>query len=334
MTGEAVIRISDVKNLGGGRLAPRMKLVLLLNKVWRGINVPGIGQSRQKIGPSPILRLFIPKASVANIRDRTILGFMGQIPVRVYAPEIAQPLPILVFMHGGGWGVGNLDTNDGLCRYLARKAGCVVVSVEYRLAPEHKFPAALDDVYSVLHWVSENAPGIGGDTSRIGIAGISAGGNLAAAVTLMARDRGGPEIVYQLLIYPVTNISTLDTSSYQLYGGGEYGLTKAGMSANRDAYLTTPADASQAYVSPLCARDLTRLPPALIITAEFDPLRDEGEAYAVRLQQAGVPASCTRYNGMTHGFTSYAGILDYTTMARDEAAAALRFTFEKRTHVR
>ncbi len=262
---------------------------------------------------------------VEAVADRTIPGPGGDIPIRVYTPKGALPFPVLVFFHGGGWVICDLETHDGVCRALTNAAGCVVVSVDYRLAPEHKFPAAVDDAFAATEWVAANASAIGADASRIAVAGDSAGGNLAAVVSQMAKGRGGPHLAFQLMMYPVTD-HKFDTASYMENADG-YFLTKDGMKWFWDHYLPSEEAGQDPQASPLRASDLSGLPPALIITAEFDPLRDEGEAYAARLAEAGVPAKNTRYDGMVHGFFSMAALLPQARQAIDEAATALREAF-------
>jgi acetyl esterase len=212
--------------------------------------------------------------------------------------------------------VGDLDTHDGTCRSLTKLAGCVTVSVDYRLAPEHKFPIPAEDAFAATQWAAANAASLGGD---------SAGGNLAAAVTLMARERGGPHLAEQLLIYPVTNFS-FDTSSYESNALG-YLLTRDVMRWFWDHYLPSEEDGHNPLASPLQAPDLRGLPPALVITAEFDPLCDEGEAYGERLREAGVPVTVSRYDGMIHGFVGLAGIFPQGRRALQESADALRHAF-------
>jgi len=266
--------------------------------------------------------------AVSNVVNRTLPGPGGEIPVRIYTPQAKGPLPALVYFHGGGWVIGNLDSHDGVCRALANKGGCVVVSVDYRLAPEHKFPAAAEDAYAAAKWVAENAAALGIDAARVAIGGDSAGGNLTAVVALMARDRGAPALVYQLLIYPVTD-AACDTASYRDNADG-YLLTKDAMLWFWNHYIRGAADRANAYAAPLRADDLRGLPPALMITAEFDPLRDEGEAYAARLREANVPVQLSRYNGMIHGFFGMSAVLDQAREAVDESAAALRSAFAGR----
>jgi acetyl esterase len=250
---------------------------------------------------------------------------VGTIPIRVYTPTGTGPFPILVFFHGGGWVIGDLESHDGLCRSLTNAVGCVTVSVDYRLAPEHKFPAAPEDCYAAAKWVADNAATINGDPQRIAVGGDSAGGNLTAVVSLMARDRGGPKLVYQLMIYPATDYFP-DTPSMRDNADG-YFLTKVDMVWFLNHYLTSEADAKDPYMSPIKANDLHGLPPAMVITAEFDPLRDEGELYAARLKEAGVPVVLKRYDGMIHGFLSMSAMLVQGKKAHEDAVAGLRSAF-------
>ena len=259
---------------------------------------------------------------VAKVEDRTIPGPAGEVPVRVYTPEGEGPFPALVYFHGGGFVICNLDTHDGTCRALANAARCVVVSVDYRLAPEHPYPAAADDCYAVTEWVAKNGADLGIDPSRIAVGGDSAGGNLSAVVALIARDRGAPALRFQLLIYPVTDCA-FGTDSYRDNAEG-YFLTQDMMRWFWDQYLPDASQAADPYASPLRADDLQGLPPALCITAEYDPLRDEGEAYAARLRDAGVASTASRYDGMFHGFFGMSAMIDRAQDAVDEAAAALR----------
>jgi acetyl esterase len=266
-------------------------------------------------------------AAVASVEERRIPGPAGEIPLRIYTPAGTAPFAVLVFLHGGGWVIGNLDTHDGASRAVANAAGCIVVSVDYRLAPEHKFPAAPEDAYAATQWVAANASSIGGDPTRLAVGGDSAGGNLAAVVALMARDRGGPRLLYQVLIYPVTDAPGA-TESYRTNGDG-YLLTNDAMSWFWNHYTRGAADRENPYAAPLRAGDLRGVPPALVITAEYDPLRDEGEAYARRLQAAGVPVRLSRYDGTIHGFFSMGAVLAQARTAVEEVGAALRGVFSK-----
>jgi acetyl esterase len=254
-----------------------------------------------------LARMLPPGEPVGDVADRLIPGSTGSIPIRAYWPKSAgNPanrradalLPIVVYFHGGGWVLGDLDTVDGFCRVLTNASGCIVISVNYRHAPEHKFPAAAEDAYAATSWISQNARSLGGDGHRLAVCGSSAGGNLAAVTSLMARDRGGPPIAMQVLAVPVTN-HAFETASYRANGVG-YGLTTASMRWFWNHYLASDADGAHRYASPLRAPDLKGLPPAFVLTAEFDPLRDEGEAYAEKLRSAGVPVLYKCYAGMIH----------------------------------
>jgi acetyl esterase len=265
---------------------------------------------------------------VARVENRSIPGPQGDIPVRIYTPDAPAPLPVLVFFHGGGWVICSLDTHDGLCRQLANAARCLVVSVDYRLAPEHAFPAAAEDAYTAVRWVATNAAALGADPERVAVGGDSAGGNLAAVVSLMARDRGGPRLVHQLLVYPVVDAPGEEHASYRDNAEG-YFLTAAMMRWFWSHYHRDDVGRRDPYACPLRTPDLRHLPPALVMTAEFDPLRDEGEAYAARLREAGVPVTLSRYDGMIHGFFGMTGLLDQARTAVAEAAAALRAAFAR-----
>jgi len=262
---------------------------------------------------------------VTKVEDRTIPGPGPDIPVRIYTPAGAGPFPILAWFHGGGWVIGDLDSADGTARQLTVGANCVTVSVDYRLAPETKFPGAADDCYAATVWAAQHANHINGDASRLAVGGDSAGGNLAAAVSLMARDRQGPALAFQLLIYPVTDCN-FTTASYTNNADG-YLLSKASMEWYWNHYLSDPSEASNPYAAPLQATDLSGLPPALVVTAEYDPLCDEGEAYGARLKAAGISTVCTRYDGMIHGFFGMWAALDKGQLAIHEASAALRKAF-------
>ena len=262
---------------------------------------------------------------VARVENRTIPGPAGELPVRIYWPEGEGPFPILVFFHGGGWVICDLDTHDGQARSLCKGAGALVVSVDYRLAPEHPFPAGPEDCYAATKWAAEHAAEIDGDASRIAVGGDSAGGNLSAVVALMARDRGGPDLCFQLLVYPVTN-RDFSTPSYAENATG-YMLTTRSMEWFWRQYVKSEDDGANPYASPLRAKDLSGLPPALCITAEFDPLRDEGEAYAQGLRDAGVAVTTSRYDGVIHGFFGMGALIDRANDAVDEACAALRAAF-------
>lgn len=268
----------------------------------------------------------IPPEEIYRVEDRHIPGPARDIAVRIYTSQGRPPMGVLVYFHGGGWVLGDLDSHDRVCRAMANGAGCVAVSVDYRLAPEHVFPAAPEDCYAATKWVAENAASIGGDPSRIAVGGDSAGGNLATAVAMMARDRGGPALCYQLLLYPVTD-SALDTPSHKEFAADGYVLSRADMEWFWKNYLDSSADKNNPYACPMRAKNLSGLPPAMILTASHDPLRDEGERYAERLITAGVKVTCTRYEGVTHGFISFADGLDQGKAGQRQAADALKAAF-------
>ena len=266
-----------------------------------------------------------PVPDVAAVADHRVRVAGGEITVRAYSPGGPGPHPALVYYHGGGWVIGDLYTHDGLCRSLTNAARCAVLSVDYRLAPESKYPVAAEDSYAALLWTVNNAARLGIDPRRVAVGGDSAGGNLATVVGLMARERGGPEVVHQVLIYPVTD-HDLNTPSYVENATG-YVLTREAMRWFWNHYLASKAQGLEPYASPLRAPSLAGLPSALVITAECDPLRDEGEAYAVRLREAGVAVAVTRYDGMFHGFVRLTGILDKAQTALDEIAGSLQKAF-------
>jgi acetyl esterase len=262
---------------------------------------------------------------VHAVRDSSLPGPAGPLRIRIYRPSDQTNMPGVVFFHGGGWVMGNLDTHDVYCRALTNASQMTVISVDYRLAPEQKFPAAVEDAWAATTWIIENAAEMGLDPTRLAVAGDSAGGNLAAATTLMARDRGTPMPAFQVLIYPATDFR-FDTDSYRENAEG-YHLTLNDMIWAWRHYLEQEQDGQSPYASPLRAEDLSRLPPALVITAQYDPLRDEGEAYAQRLQAAGVPVQLTRYDGMIHGFARRLGTLARADESLREIVAALRAAF-------
>ena len=266
-----------------------------------------------------------PVEDVAAVADHQVPVKGGEITVRVYSPGGVGPHPALVFYHGGGWVIGDLYTHDGLCRSLTNAARCAVLSVDYRLAPEFRYPVAVEDSYAALVWAGANAARLRINPRRIAVGGDSAGGNLATVVALVAGERGGPPLVHQILIYPATD-HDLNTPSY-LENATGYLLTREGMRWFWSHYLAREAQGLERYASPLRAPSLRGLPSALVITAEYDPLRDEGEAYAARLRDAGVPVTVTRYPGMIHGFVRMTRILDKARTALDEIAGSLQKAF-------
>jgi acetyl esterase len=251
----------------------------------------------------------------------------GEIKVRVYRPEGEGPFPIFVYFHGGGWVIGDLETADAPCREITNEAQCIVVSVDYRLAPEHKFPTAVEDGYAAVMWVWQMAKQLKGDATRIAIGGDSAGGNLAAVIAILARERKGPPIGWQILIYPVTSLR-FDTQSYRDNAEG-YFLTRQSMEYFSALYLRDEQDKESIYASPLLAEDVSALPPTLIITAEYDPLRDEGKLYADRLKESGVPVEYTCYYGMIHGFFGLSGVMEQGKTAIKQVAGYLKSAFKQ-----
>jgi acetyl esterase len=265
--------------------------------------------------------------AVAHVEDRIIPGPGRDIPIRIYAPKSDAPLPVTAYFHGGGFVIGDLDSHDIVCRALANRTPCIVVSVHYALAPELKFPAAAEDAYAAVCWIGEHAREFGGDPRRLATAGDSAGGNLATVAAMLARDNGGPHLRFQALIYPVTD-STRSLPSYEEFGAG-YLLTKETMTWFLRHYVNESDDLRHPHLSPLFAENLAGLPPALVITAEYDPLRDEGARYAERLRDAGVPTQYAQYDGMLHGFFAMPALFDDARRATDEVAAALRDAFQE-----
>lgn len=256
--------------------------------------------------------------------DLTVGGPVD-VPLRVYRPAGRRgPLPLVVYFHGGGWVMGGIDSHDATCRHLADASGCLFASVDYRLAPEHPFPAAVDDAWAVTRWAMDNAGDLGGDPERVAVAGDSAGGNLAGVVARLARD-AGRALAFQLLVYPVVD-SRLDRPS-MVDGSPDYLIDRADMEWFWQLYDPEGVAAADPRAALTAVADLGGLPPALVITAEHDPLRDEGEEYGVRMREAGVPVTVSRYPGVFHGFFEMRGLLDAATAAAVEAAEALRSAF-------
>ena len=269
---------------------------------------------RKALSPDPM--------PIAETRDVAIPGPGGPIPARLYRSAKNGTLPVLVFLHGGGWVVGNIDSHEAMCRHLANRAECAVLSVDYRMGPEHKFPAAVEDCFAATVWTAGNAAALGVDPGRLAVGGDSAGGNLAAVVSLLARDKRAPRISCQILIYPATD-AAMRHDSVARYAEG-YVLTRATMRWFYEQYLRTPDDAADWRVSPLLAPDLSRLPPAYVLTAGYDPLCDEGDAYAARLAAAGVPVTHRRFPGQVHGFVTNGKVIRAAETALDEIAAFLQ----------
>tara|TARA_B100001559_G_scaffold278396_1_gene250334 strand:+ start:71 stop:991 length:921 start_codon:yes stop_codon:yes gene_type:complete len=300
-------------------LDPQMKNIL---DMLEGLNIPPNetltpeeAREWRKTRPAP------PGPEVGKVSEVSVEAGGVAIPVRVYEPVGSGPHPILVWFHGGGWVLGNIETADPLARRLCVESNCVVMSVDYRLAPETKFPGPVEDCYAVTDWASKQGDVYGGDVTRIAVGGDSAGGNLATVISILARDNDGPSIKFQLLVYPVTDYD-FDNESYRANGEG-YSLTRNGMMWFWDHYLSDLSESENPLAVPIKTPDLTNLPPALVITAEFDPLRDEGEAYAQKLKENGIPVTVTRYDGVVHGFFSMAPALDKASIAIKEASDSI-----------
>lgn len=273
------------------------------------------------------LNEFTESESVHRTRDLEIEGPDGSLTVRTYKPTEADDLPVVVFLHGGGFVLGDLDSHDNVCSALANRAKALVLSVDYRLAPEHPFPAALEDSYAALEWAERYAGDLGGDPERLAVGGDSAGGNLTAGLTLLASDRDGPEIDHQLLIYPAVGASVGSQPASYAENSEGYFLEADDMEWFQRSYVQDPIHARNEYAAPLLARDLSGLPPASVVTAGFDPLRDEGIEYAQRLAEDGVAVTHRNYEAMIHGFLSMTGIVSQADACLDELAGDLTETF-------
>ncbi len=312
------------KRIDGLEPEPEVHLALLLMDRFGGESFENLPLPEAREEMRRTARIFAgPQIPLERVEDLSVPGPAGDLPVRLYRPAGARtPAPLVVYLHGGGWVTGGLDTHDGCCRYLADRAGVLVLAVDYRLAPEHPFPAAVEDAVAAFRWAVAKAADIGADPERVAVAGDSAGGNLAAVVSQVTTAEGGPRPALQVLVYPVTDLSAKHPS-YRLFTDGFF-LTEAQMDWYRGHYIGDE-DGTDPRISPLLAEDLTGLPPAYIATAGFDVLRDEGEAYARRLQAAGVPTTLRRHPGLVHGFTGAASLGRTPGRAVDEIASALRW---------
>jgi acetyl esterase len=307
---------------------PQIQALLDLRAKLPPLHTLSVADARTQMAAREIPGLRIPQ--VGSVVNRDMQGPGGSLPLRIYTPpgdtNIDGPFPLMVFFHGSGFVVCDLDTHDGMCRNLCAGANCVVVSVDYRLAPEHKFPAAPDDCLAATRWVAQNTSTLRGDVNRIMVAGDSAGGNLAAVTALRVRDEGGPHLIGQMLIYPVTDYYQPGTPSMTENAEG-YGLTRDGMIWFWNHYVRSAGDGVHPHASPLRAATLAGLPRALVATAQYDPLRDEAEYYADALREVGVEVEMKRWDGMNHGFFFFPGIVDTATQAMDEACAWARRVF-------
>jgi len=304
-----------VARIAADKLHPRARAIV--DEIAALPRLPTMTPVEARGRPNPLEAA--PEA-VGSVTARAIPGPAGPMGVRIYRPR--DPLrAALVYFHGGGWVLGSLESADASCRAIANRSRCVVISIDYRLAPETKFPGAVEDAHAAVRWVADNAAELRIDPERIAVGGASAGGNLAAAAALLARERGGPKIAFQLLTVPVAELSSRAESHREFAEG--YGLSAADMTWFGLHYVRTPADADDPRASVVRA-DLHDLPPAFVITAECDPLRDDGEAYAEKLQKLGIAARSKRYPGMFHGFMSFPNVLPEADEAFEDAGKALR----------
>lgn len=321
--------VSGWRQTNHGKLDTRFAFILGYNKYLNRYSLKNMpvnkireitNKNLTKWGSKPI-----PFGNIKNIKINTTTS---DIPVRIYTPSSGAVFPIIIYSHGGGWVGGSIDDYDNICRKLSKNTNAIVISVGYRLAPENPYPAGLCDVYNVFQWSYKNAKIIKGDEKKIAIVGDSAGGNYSAVVSQMVRDKNGPHIACQVLIYPSTNIYELNSRSWS-YFENDFNLSKENMEKYISLYVPRKEDRKDSYASPLLAKNLTKLPPALIITAEFDPLRDEGEAYGEKLKAAGVDVMITRYKGVMHGFINMDMISNKANEALKQVSLYLQEEFRK-----
>jgi len=321
--------IKNLTKTSGGNLNMYVAVNLKLNKIFNPNSIKG--------KPVKEIRSYLNAQSTkwstkpipfSNIKNTTIEINSEEIPVRIYTPEGGSNIPIIIYSHGGFWIAGNLDTIDSVCRKLSQNTKAIVISVDYRLPPENPFPAAVNDVYNVLQWTYKNAESIDGDKKHIALAGDSAGGNISAAVSLMSRDNNGSEITCQVLIYPSTNIFELNSKSWS-YFTNNFNTSMEDMEEYISLYVPRKEDRKNPYASPLLAKDFKELPDTLIITAEIDPLRDEGEAYGKKLKEAGIQVDITRYQGVPHGFITMGNITNKADEALNKISLYLQKEFQR-----
>ncbi len=270
------------------------------------------------------------KLSLPKVVDKTIVGRHGDIPIRLYYPRLGADLPLVVFFHGGGWVTGSLESHDRLCRQIAKRSGALIMAVDYRLAPWHKYPIPLEDCYDAVLWAASQATSLGVAPHQLMVMGDSAGGNMAAAVCLMARDQAGPQILRQILLYPSVD-GTLSYPSHQRYADAPL-LSQADIHFYRDQYMSNPADLQTAYFSPLLAKTLEQLPPAFVLTAEYDPLHDEAKAFAEKLTAAGGDAIYRDYPGMIHAFLMFPNFCSGAVPALEAIAADIKAAIANAPH--
>ncbi|MGH3631294.1 MAG: alpha/beta hydrolase, partial [Sciscionella sp.] len=288
--------------------------------VPEGATPQQVRETLAALAANPDLAELAPE--VGSVSESGVPGPAGEIPVRIYRPEGTGPLPVVVFFHGGGWVIGSLETHDGSCRDLANRVGCVVVSVDYRLAPEHPFPAGLEDGLAVTRWVLAHAAELNADPTRVVVAGDSAGGNFATVIAQQLAGEGGAAPSGQLLLYPATDMSH-DYPSREAFGQG-YFLDQASLELFVNCYVTDPALVLDPRMSPLLHPKLAEAPPSVVVTAEYDPIRDQGNAYAEALAAAGVPVECRQFAGLVHGFLHFGAFVPAAKAATDEICALLR----------
>lgn len=326
----------DTKSEKAAALDPQLTVVVTQLKSMGGkpINTLPAGEARQQPSPADAVKALLKKKGksiapeeVGKVLERTIPGPAGPIPVRVYTPKGAGPFPVIVYFHGGGWVIADLDTYDSSARALTNGAGAVLVSVDYRKAPEHKYPAAADDAYAATQWVLDHAGELNGKPNKVAVAGESAGGNLATVSCLMARDKKGKMPIFQLLVYPIANFDP-NSPSYLDSADGPI-LTKDMMIWFYQQYLTDLTQAKEPYVSPLQATTLKGLPPAMLITDGFDVLRSEGMQYAAKLRKDGVTVTEKNYPSGTHEFFGMGAAVSLSKSAEQLAAAQLKAEFAR-----
>jgi acetyl esterase len=310
---------SPTLNDRGDALDPIARSLIRLSMRQSPMHHRPVGRARLDFEQFPPL-VDVPLVELARVEDRFIAGPHGEIPLRIYTPSHARPTPVLVWFHGGGFVVGSLRSHDRVLRHIAKESGAIVVSVDYRLGPEHRFPVGHEDSLFAAQWVLANAASFGGDPSRVALGGDSAGGNLAASTCIALRDLGGPMPVFQLLVYPATDLRRATESHRTLADG--FLLTSDLIAWFMARYLRGKEDESSPVGSPLLAEDLSRLPRAFVVTAGFDPLRDEGEAYAARLVESGVPVESRSEKGLFHGYLSMGGVVPAARTAIDAIARA------------
>jgi acetyl esterase len=325
----AFLFIRNLTTSSYGKLNMKVAVITGINKYLNPNSIKGkpINEIREALNKASTKWSAKP-IPFSNIKNMNIDVSSNKIPVRIYTPEGGSKLPIIIYSHGGFWAAGNLDTHDNVCRKLSKNTKAIVVSVGYRLAPENPFPAGLNDVYNVLQWTYKNADSINGDGKHIAVVGDSAGGNLTAAVSQMARDKNGPHITCEVLVYPSTNISELNSKSWS-YLFSNLSISREDMEKYISLYVPKEEDRIQPYASPLLAKDFKGLPNTLMIIAEIDSLRDEGEAYAKKLRGAGNEVVVTTYKGSPHGFLTMDRISKAADKALNEISSYLQKEFQK-----